>query len=340
MRKVLFACLLLCCPMVALAQDAASTTATDVPDFIKDIFDSSFSRYVDFDAIGDAWDAQDPAMLTDRALELAEGERILFRSLRKITSETLFEKAIALATDQKDVETLDRIAKYAAAAKKDALANAATTAKRLAGAERSIMPAMMVNLLSTPLENFGLMKALISDIDKARANGNKVYLVDYAKALAEEEELKNILTKPEVDNLKKYAEDSEKMTAESNAQAKETEDVLDKLAGESRISSKTLGIKINPFHPLGPIQPTESSNDQRRAEEARRQAAQRAAAEQQQRQAQIDLQRRLQQQRQQYELQQRQLEMQRQAIRRQQQLQEQQQWQQLGIDLMRALFER
>ena len=231
---------------MAYENQTAPSESVDAPDdLVLDVFDPSFARYVSFDAIADAWADQAPEWLTDCALELAEAERILFRTLRTITADALLEKAIALAIDQQDIETLDRIARYATVTKKDDLLVSVTTAKRLAGAERAIMPALAVNLLTTPMENIRLMKSMIYAIDKARANGNKPYLADFAKILTESTELDSLLGKTVVEALKKYAEDSEKMTAESTVQAKEMESVLDRLSGEERLSKTWLASKAS-----------------------------------------------------------------------------------------------
>ena len=247
MKKVLCVYMLFLCPMLVLAQENPIEEMFIVPMEAVDIdiFDSSFARHVSFDAIGEAWANQDPVLLTDCALELAEAERILFRNLKTMTSEALLKKAITLATDQKDVETLDRIARYATAANKEALANSATIAKQLSGEERAILPVLPIDLFSTPIEKISLMKGMIYDIDKARVNGNKSYLADIAKTITESPELNSLLKKSEAEGIKKYAEDSEKMTAESSDDEKEMENVLDKLAGEERaLLSKERMVKL------------------------------------------------------------------------------------------------
>jgi hypothetical protein len=220
-------------PALCPAQDTQRETGADIL-FAEDVNDPMFNRYVDFDMIGWAWSQQDPVLLTDCALELAEAERVLLRKLKTVNSDELLKKAIALASDQREVDTLDRIATYATAVKKNDLLAAAISAKRLAGEERSVAPVLAVNLITMPMEKIAVLKALVGEIDKARANGNKMLLKVFSDEFPRHKELNEMYEKQEIAALKKYADESEKIAAESDATAKDTEDTLDRLAGEER----------------------------------------------------------------------------------------------------------
>src|SRR5690349_11388462 len=45
-----------------------------------ELTDPAFDKYVDISLLGRAWSSKDSALLTDIALQLAEGERVLMRA--------------------------------------------------------------------------------------------------------------------------------------------------------------------------------------------------------------------------------------------------------------------
>ena len=234
LASVMFAVVLV--PALSKAQEVS----TEEADFALslDVTDPMFNRYVDFNLLGWAWTEQDPVLLTDCALELAEAERILHRNLKTVKSGDLLKKAIMLASDQRNTETLDRIARYATATKQNDLLAEVTSAQRLAGEERAILPVFAVNLISMPMDKIAVLKALISEVDKARVNGNKAWLKAFAGEVPKNEQLTAMYEKQEIAALTKYAEESEKVTAESDEGAKDAEYALDRLAGEERQLSK------------------------------------------------------------------------------------------------------
>lgn len=84
---------------------AASATATaqgtPVPG-LEDIDDPAFDKHVDILLVGYAWDQLDAGLLTDCALQLAEGERILMRKHKAISSQQLLAIATKVAADNRD----------------------------------------------------------------------------------------------------------------------------------------------------------------------------------------------------------------------------------------------
>ena len=75
-----------------------------------DLDDPAFAQHINLLLLGVAWDNQDPALMTDLGLQLAEGERILMRSHKAIRSEQVLELAANLAGDRRDRATLARMA--------------------------------------------------------------------------------------------------------------------------------------------------------------------------------------------------------------------------------------
>ncbi len=213
---------------------AQKTNVPQRPDIMADADDPSFGRYVDFGLLAAAWTSQDAMILTDCALEMAEAERILGRNLKSIQSADVMKKAVRIATDRQDMDTLDRIAAFSTRTKNNDMLASVASAKRLAGEERSLATAITVNIITMPTEKISLMKAVIGLVDKARVSGDKQLLQSLVLAIPEEKNLNAALEKPEIDALTKYAEESEKVTAEADAEDQEANEALDRLAGEER----------------------------------------------------------------------------------------------------------
>src|SRR4051812_1913645 len=66
--------------VAALAQSGGPATSSNEVDV-------GFERYVDPEMLASAWDAKDAELLTDLALQIAEGERILLRPRRGISAD-------------------------------------------------------------------------------------------------------------------------------------------------------------------------------------------------------------------------------------------------------------
>jgi hypothetical protein len=91
-----------------------STASGDPPCVIPaDLDDPAFAQHTNVLLLGVAWDNQDPALMTDVGLQLAEGERILMRPHRAIRSDRVLELAANLAGDRHDKATLARLARVA-----------------------------------------------------------------------------------------------------------------------------------------------------------------------------------------------------------------------------------
>jgi hypothetical protein len=85
--------------------------------------DRAFDQFASPLLLGEAWQKQDPAMLADAGLALAEGERVLLRTHKKLSADTVLRFAIALAGEQGDQPTLARLARAEAITSRPALVN-------------------------------------------------------------------------------------------------------------------------------------------------------------------------------------------------------------------------
>jgi len=237
---------------------APAADATPGLDAAAGLDDSAFDRYVDLGAAGRAWRARDAAALTDAALQLAEGERVLLRTHKSgMTAAGLLGLATRLAADGKDKATLDRLARAADAGGDKALAGRVAAARKLAEASRAADPALLLPVETTTPEEFAAFGSALGEIRSARLAG------DAAKLRAIEQELPDVpgLAPERRDYLKgllKEAHDSMPAADPDTAKLGRT---LDKLAAADR----GWGISdLDPFNKNSGINKTAAQVDQQR----------------------------------------------------------------------------
>ena len=132
--------------------------------------DPAFERFVDLHLIGSALADRDAGLLTDAALQLAEGERVLLRShISGLSAERLLSKAAILAAETHDDTTLQRLAKAAEATHNQNLIGALQGAQKLTGESREAKPALMLPLDSSDVDSLVKLKVMLDVIDDAKA---------------------------------------------------------------------------------------------------------------------------------------------------------------------------
>lgn len=198
---------------------------------ISGLADPAFDRYVDLTLAGHAWQGQDAAGLTDAALQLAEGERILLRTHKSgLTAQKLLSLAANLAADQKDKATLDRLARAAEAQGDKRLAAQVGSARKLADAARDVDPVLLLPADTTTPEEFSLFRTYLQDVRAAKQNGDAVTL----EAIEMELPGRKALAPERRDYLAKLARESRSALPPADAEAKKAVDALGKLAAGSR----------------------------------------------------------------------------------------------------------
>jgi hypothetical protein len=161
-------------PEPVLPIEPAEAAAEElVPEEFKD---RAYERYLDVAYLRDSLAAADAAGLTDCALQLAEGERVLLRPHKAVSSDTVFRLAAKVAADKRDKETLNRLGRAAKELKKDELAAVVAAAVRLAGGSRKPDPAVSVALDQVSAEAVVLYKSFAAEIKSAKAIGSKSQL--------------------------------------------------------------------------------------------------------------------------------------------------------------------
>ncbi|MDR2755393.1 MAG: hypothetical protein LBC20_06770 [Planctomycetaceae bacterium] len=219
----------LLCPSFAFAEETAQegteeTTQTRSAEFV----DPAFDRYINIAFLGLAWETQDASALTDAALQLAEGERILLRSHKTFTSKTVLEKALAVATDQKDTVTLERIAKIAKANGDERFVDKVTQTIKLAAASRAITTSY------NPVKEDKIDYYFINTselIERVRVTGDKKVLADIADDIKKNKEQ---IGQESADALLKIITESQQAVGDVSGEEQQSAFALEKLAGESR----------------------------------------------------------------------------------------------------------
>jgi len=195
----------------------------------EEVNDPAFNRYVDLGLLAQAWEEKDPTLLTDCALQLAEGERILLRSHKAFSADKLFELAIRAASQKNDSATLDRLAKAVEQRDNPALKAQIAAVSKLGGESRSADPMAMVSVEDMTPEGYASYYYLVRRIKAAQIGADRAAL----DALQETVKAPSDIGAPHREYLKKLIADA---LAEIPKDAKPDPDVemLDKLGSASR----------------------------------------------------------------------------------------------------------
>ena len=154
--------------------------ATLVP---EEVFDPAFDRYVDLGLLVQAWDSKDPALLTDVALQLAEGERILLRPHKVISAEKLLGLALRAATERNDKAALDRLKNVAEKTGTESLQAQIAMNAKLGGESRAEDSMAMVSVHETTPLTYAVYHSLVNQIQTARIASDRELLEDTQKQI-------------------------------------------------------------------------------------------------------------------------------------------------------------
>jgi len=205
------------------------TGGAEAPAPAAPVADPAFDAFVDPALFGRAWADTDPALLTDLGLQMAEGERVLMRPHKGITSDEVLGVAAKMAAEKHDAATLARLAKAADVLGKKELAGQVGAARKLASAARDAAPAATVSVETTTREGFVAYKEFLRRIDAAKFAGDAKALDAVAKAATRAE----MLTEEDRKAIAKAAEEA-KEAMPKDAAPDAAVVALKKLAGESR----------------------------------------------------------------------------------------------------------
>jgi hypothetical protein len=145
------------------------------PDASAYVPDPAFDRFVDPLAIGMAWAALDGAALTDGALGLLEGERILLRPHRSLPAKDIVIVAARLAGERGDVASLARLENAAAQHDREDLKDLLAQARSLGGASRAA--AVPVDVGAVSPEAYRTCAGVSRAALRTRLTGNSRYIL-------------------------------------------------------------------------------------------------------------------------------------------------------------------
>lgn len=150
------------------------------PDASAYVPDAAFDRFINPLAVGRAWSALDAAALTDSALALMEGERVLLRPHRSLSTTDVVTTAARLAVERHDEASLARLEKAAAAHQRDDLKQAVAAARSVGAAGKAA--AVPVEIGTVSAEEYRVCKDVSHAALRARLTGNVRYIAPLVTA--------------------------------------------------------------------------------------------------------------------------------------------------------------
>jgi hypothetical protein len=193
------------------------------------LIDPAFTRYVELSLVQKAISERDPALLADVALQLHEGERVLFRAHKGLPSQRVFRLAIEVAAEKRDTATLDRLERAAAAKKIEEVTRLLPAARLLAGKARRLDAGLAGD--SGSAEGALLYKSVKEQIHVAASLGDKARLDRMERGLGRLTSL----------NSKQRAALRQEIVAarkEMKSSSDDGDDLLRKLAASARSAKK------------------------------------------------------------------------------------------------------
>lgn len=150
------------------------------PDASAYVPDAAFDRFVDPLAVGRAWDTLDSGALIDSALALMEGERVLLRPHRSLSTKEIVTTAARLAVERRDEASLARLEKAAATHQRDDLTQAVAAARSVGAAGKAASVPVEIGTVSP--EEYRVCKDVSHAALRARLTGNVRYIAPIVTA--------------------------------------------------------------------------------------------------------------------------------------------------------------
>ena len=194
------------------------------------VSDPAYERYVDLALLSAAWEEKNAELLTDVALQLAEGERVLLRPHKGITSDQVFSAAVRVGAERKDKAILARLTKILTTLGKAELAAEAKLAGQLADKSRAFDPALNVPVEGTPVVVFLLLKDTVEAIKSTKVGRNTKGLEAIVKEIPKMTELSEAQRKA----LLKLAKEAQANLPKDAKEVDPIASALAKLSDESR----------------------------------------------------------------------------------------------------------
>jgi hypothetical protein len=212
----------------AYADNPASTAQAGAVIEPSKFYDADFDKHVDLRLFGIAFSSLNAKMQTDLSLQLREAERVLGRKHPMITSEQMLEFAAEMASEGKDAETLDRLARVAKADGNTQQVERLAQMTSLVSNSRDLRDEAMFSAMDVERGALAAFANLTLQIRNAELSGDKATLDSLRKAVEKLESLR----KPQRNQLYGLI-DAAQQSAGDGSQDK-TSDLLRALTGASR----------------------------------------------------------------------------------------------------------
>lgn len=214
-------------PLPPPADVAGRLNSAWIPEGLRD---SGFDRYVDWNLLGNAWEEKNASALADAAMQFREGERILMRPHRGLSSEQLLQEAARIAAETKDTEAMRQIARIAETTGNTALKSQLADAEKLVAPARATDPALLVSLGEVTPQVYGQIWEYRHAIRDASLAGDTASLKDIRDDVARNTDI----PQKQKEYLRKLSQEGEAATATLSESQRKLAGNLDKLADNSR----------------------------------------------------------------------------------------------------------
>ena len=191
--------------------------------------DPAFRKYVDVSLLSVAWGDLNAVLMTDIALQLQEGERILRRPHHAIASADLLQAAAKIAGENKDDATLARIKSAAEADGNKELIGQVAMAAKLGGTARDMTPSLQVPVDQIDAADLADLQGFLLAVRAARLGGDAKVL----ESLRGEVDKLEGVPSAQIESLKKTIDDSLMMVKQAG-KVDPTVDTLEKIRGATR----------------------------------------------------------------------------------------------------------
>jgi hypothetical protein len=211
-------------PQPSATRPAAPGPARQNTFIPTDLDDLAFDRFVDLRLVARAWRTQEPGLLTDVGLQLAEGERVLLRLHKALDSGAVLELAAYLAAEHDDGATLARLDKAADGQDRTWRARL-KSAQELGARCRAHLPAVR-NIESLTPEGLMVHQAALRRIRTARLSGDLRAIEELDKEIDRRPEM----TAHQQEHLDKVIEKAKSAVSKERTALRSTIQTMDRLS--------------------------------------------------------------------------------------------------------------
>lgn len=169
-------------------ENTSSTTPTGGA-LVRVERDRAFDRYVNSKLLRNAVKTLEPALLTDLALQFMQGERILRRSHKSLSSEEVLKVAIQAAVAKQDEKALERLTKAVETHENKELAKHLQAARQLSTPSRTLDTGLTVSVESLTPRAFAQYQSTLRYIESKRLRGETKLLEAFRERLPQLKDL-------------------------------------------------------------------------------------------------------------------------------------------------------